>query len=140
MNAKKKLAMVLAPTLSVIGMTVGSVGPASASDAEVMAYNCKDNEVCFYQHINYTGSVFVPDELKYYSGVYDFGVRNFVNGTNANDAVSSVKNTTGWKMCVYDRPGYQFFQGAMYPDTNTNFTGQQWTYLNDRISSVSPCT
>ncbi|WP_159054189.1 MULTISPECIES: peptidase inhibitor family I36 protein [Streptomyces] len=137
---KSKLAKIVAPALSAIAIAVAGTGPASASDAEAMAYTCKDNEVCFYQHSNYTGSVFVPDELKYHSVVSDFGVKKFVNGANADNAVSSVINTTGWRFCFYDRPFMQHYQGTLGADDGANFVGQQWAYLNDRISSVQPCS
>ncbi|WP_159053918.1 peptidase inhibitor family I36 protein [Streptomyces sp. AS58] len=138
MTAKKKLAMVLAPTVSALGLVVGGVGSASASDADVMAYSCQDNEVCFYQHSNYTGSVFVPSELKYRSAVVDFGIRNFVNGVNTDNAVSSVKNTTGWMFCAYDRPYQKNLMHYLRIDTDDNFVGDK-AHLNDRISSVGPC-
>ncbi|WP_329536893.1 peptidase inhibitor family I36 protein (plasmid) [Streptomyces sp. NBC_01450] len=138
MKAKKKLAMVLAPTLSAIAMTVGGAGSASAAASNVMAYTCQDNEVCLYHDRDFTGSVFVPDELKYRSAVQDFGVRNFVNGTNANEAVSSVKNTTGWTFCFYDNPHLDHYEGSIGPDTNMTFVGG-YSYLNDIISSMGPC-
>ncbi|AWW35458.1 hypothetical protein ADL00_30505 [Streptomyces sp. AS58] len=133
---KKKLAMIMAPALSAVAIAVAGAGPSSASDADVMAYNCQDNEVCFYQHANYTGSVFVPNEMKAGKPVLDFAGRTFTNGASANNAVSSIRNMTGWKVCFYEAPRMQNYYGSVPLDDQLDFGNR---YANDAISSASYC-
>ncbi|MFD5574846.1 peptidase inhibitor family I36 protein [Streptomyces cadmiisoli] len=135
---KKKLAMIVAPALSAAAIAVAGSGPASASDAETMAYTCQDNEVCFYQHANFSGSVFVPDEMKNGSYVRSFEYRNFYNGTRADNAVSSIKNNTGWLVCVYDQPGAVKYLATVEIDNDIDFS-KEAHYANDAVTSASYC-
>ena len=131
----KRIATVAVVALfSVLGVVAIGVHHASA------AYACRDNQVCFYEGPNWTGSVFVPWEMSGRAGnVPDFSHRNFTNGTNANDRVTSVINNTGWCVLLFraagflDENGRGNFGWRVKPDTRTNLMRSPF---DNRVSSA----
>ncbi|WP_073836880.1 peptidase inhibitor family I36 protein [Micromonospora sp. CB01531] len=122
---------ILATVLAVGGVVALGAQPASA------AYVCANNQVCFYEGANYSGTAFVPQELSNSSNsVPDFRYRVFTNGTNANDRVSSIVNNTGWSLAVYRDVWFGGDHLIVPPYTRTNLS---WPYDNE-ISSAKFAT
>ena len=132
---KKRIILsgIVATVLATAGfVTIGAL-PASA------AYQCQDNQVCFYEKANYTGTVYVPGEMSNNSGQVDqFLIRWFSNGTNVDNRVTSIVNNTGWCVVVYRGPYFRDDNGVesgwlIRPDRGENLWG---TDYDNRISSA----
>ncbi|MBZ9644359.1 peptidase inhibitor family I36 protein [Streptomyces sp. PSKA30] len=119
------------------GLTLATGTPASA------AYYCADNEVCFYDGADYTGTALVAVHDGYGNLVKkgtgqvlgDFSQLTFSDGRNANDRVSSVINNTGWCVAIYPHAWYGTDWGQTYvlrQDRGTNLPGGLW----DQVSSA----
>ncbi|MFG1884586.1 peptidase inhibitor family I36 protein [Micromonospora sp. NPDC049102] len=96
---------------SLVAGVVATAGTLVAATPAQAVYQCRSDEVCFYEHSGETGSVAVLASLSprhgggYPNAVLDFRQGLYTNGKNLNDSASSVVNNTDFYLSVYENVG-----------------------------------
>ncbi|MFF5075627.1 peptidase inhibitor family I36 protein [Actinoplanes sp. NPDC000266] len=106
---------------------------AATPSAAQAAWKCQVGYVCFYENFNLTGSAAVPGVLSMWSGAFpgqavDFRSYTFTNGTNLNDAASSVINRTSRTLWVFEHGNFNKYKSGRVTGVGP---GQAWNFGQD---------
>ncbi|MEV7288150.1 peptidase inhibitor family I36 protein [Streptomyces sp. NPDC093252] len=102
-----------------------SAGLVNATPAAAAVSDCNGWSVCYFQHNNYEGDVYV------------FGP-GLPQGTPewGHDLASSIVNNTGSAYCFYEHP---YMTGAQFRIGPWERWASLPSWINDKISSFKPC-
>ncbi|MET8831903.1 peptidase inhibitor family I36 protein [Streptomyces sp. NPDC004610] len=121
-NVKRRAALFFgAATLA------ASAGLMNATPAAAAASDCNGWAVCYWEHNDYNGGVYVfgsPGTLP--QGTPTFG----------HDLASSIVNNTGSAYCFYE---HSYMTGLQFRIGPWERWGSVPSWINDKISSFKPC-
>jgi hypothetical protein len=130
MGRKPKVRVAAAATVATVAAAAGLIAVAGSPDAAAP-------RVTIYSYSKFNGLV-----STLYTWDDDLGNNTWRDGSRMNNSISSIKNTTNYRMCFY--PGYHFGTKIpngtnhvlqMMPGTELRFLGD----MDNTISSLRPC-